>query len=117
VTSDLDALRSALSAENLPACAALTPFEVVTADFTEGIIRLTFAPQPAFGNHFGDIQGGFVVAMLDTPLPPRPAPVDLGFSALHQDRFKPSWHRPESWIDENSFWAAAPPLLPPLSPP
>lgn len=68
MTSDLDALRSALAPENLPVCAALTPFEVVAANAAEGFVRVEFAPQPAFGNHFGDIQGGFIVAMLDAPL-------------------------------------------------
>jgi uncharacterized protein (TIGR00369 family) len=68
MASDLDALRSALAPENLPTCTLLTPFEVVDADASEGFVRVEFAPQPAFGNHFGDIQGGFVVAMLDAPL-------------------------------------------------
>jgi uncharacterized protein (TIGR00369 family) len=68
VASDLDALRSALAPANMPVCAALTPFEVIAVDATEGLVRIDFAPQPAFGNHFGDIQGGFVVAMLDVPL-------------------------------------------------
>ncbi len=68
MTSDLDALRSVLAPENLPACAALTPFEVVAAHSADGLVRVEFAPQPAFGNHFGDIQGGFIVAMLDLPL-------------------------------------------------
>jgi uncharacterized protein (TIGR00369 family) len=68
VATDLDALRWVLAPENQPACAALTPFEVVAADAVQGLVRLEFAPQPAFGNHFGDVQGGFIVAMLDAPL-------------------------------------------------
>jgi uncharacterized protein (TIGR00369 family) len=66
--SALDALRSALTPENLPVCAALTPFEVTAADAADGFVRVEFGPQPAFGNHFGNIQGGFLVAMLDLPL-------------------------------------------------
>jgi uncharacterized protein (TIGR00369 family) len=66
--SDLDALLAAIAAHPLPVCAELTPFEVVAADEAAGTVRLEFATQPAFGNHFGDIQGGFVVAMLDVPL-------------------------------------------------
>jgi len=31
-------------------------------------LRAHIASQPAFGNHFGNGQGGFVVAMLDVPL-------------------------------------------------
>jgi uncharacterized protein (TIGR00369 family) len=68
VPSDLDALRSALAPERLPVCAALTPFELVAAHAADGFVRVEFAAQPAFGNHFGHIQGGFVVAMLDAPL-------------------------------------------------
>lgn len=68
MASDLDALSSALTPANLPACFALAPFEVLSADAAEGLVRLEFAPQPAFGNHFGAIQGGFIVAMLDAPL-------------------------------------------------
>jgi uncharacterized protein (TIGR00369 family) len=64
----LDALREALTPENMPVCAELTPFEVVAADADDGFVRLEFDPQPAFGNHFGNIQGGFIVAMLDAPL-------------------------------------------------
>jgi uncharacterized protein (TIGR00369 family) len=48
-----------------PVCAALTPFTLVDADFERGFVRLEFAAQPAFRNHFGNIQGGFAVAMLD----------------------------------------------------
>ena len=47
-----------------PVCAALTPFEVLDADGERGWVRLRFAPQPAFTNHFGAVQGGFLVAML-----------------------------------------------------
>lgn len=61
-------VRDELAAQPLPPCAALTPFELLEADRAAGRVRLRFAPQPAFGNHFGDVQGGFVVAMLDAPL-------------------------------------------------
>jgi uncharacterized protein (TIGR00369 family) len=68
VPTDLEALVASVAAHPLPVCAELTPFELVGADRAAGRVRLEFAPQPAFGNHFGDIQGGFVVAMLDAPL-------------------------------------------------
>lgn len=58
-------LRDLLAAQSAPACAALTPFDVVDADFATGSVRISFAPQPAFSNHFGNIQGGFAVAMID----------------------------------------------------
>lgn len=68
MATDLEKLRSALTPESLPVCAALTPFEVIAADAADGLVRVEFEPQPAFGNHFGNIQGGFIVAMLDVPL-------------------------------------------------
>lgn len=58
-------LQSALDAQPKPDCAALTPFVVEDADFEVGKVVLRFAPQPAFKNHFGNVQGGFAVAMVD----------------------------------------------------
>jgi uncharacterized protein (TIGR00369 family) len=58
-------LRTLLDGQPKPVCAALTPFTVVEADLDAGFVRLEFEPQPAFRNHFGNIQGGFAVAMLD----------------------------------------------------
>ncbi len=58
-------LKTLLAAQPPPECAKLTPFEVIDADFELGSVRLVFAEQPAFGNHFGNIQGGFGVAMID----------------------------------------------------
>jgi uncharacterized protein (TIGR00369 family) len=60
-----DELRVLLEGQSRPVCAALTPFTVVEARLDDGFIKLEFAPQPAFRNHFGNIQGGFAVAMLD----------------------------------------------------
>ena len=54
-----------LDSQPKPACAALTPFVVTDADLDQGFAQLTFAAQPAFRNHFGNIQGGFAMAMLD----------------------------------------------------
>ena len=51
-----------------PVCADLTPFEVMEADGSSGTVRLQFEPQPLFSNHFGNIQGGFCVAMIDVVL-------------------------------------------------
>jgi uncharacterized protein (TIGR00369 family) len=58
-------LQSALNSQPAPDCAALTPFTVEEADFDVGRVVLRFAPQPAFKNHFGNVQGGFAVAMVD----------------------------------------------------
>lgn len=54
-----------LDAQPKPDCAALTPFTVDDASFDDGRVVLRFAPQPAFRNHFGNVQGGFAVAMID----------------------------------------------------
>ena len=66
--SDAAELTALLSAQEAPVCAALTPFTVEAADFARGTVRLQFAEQPAFRNHFGNIQGGFSVAMVDVLL-------------------------------------------------
>jgi len=58
-------LQAILEAQPKPDCAALTPFVVEDADFEAGRVVLVFAPQPAFRNHFGNVQGGFAVAMID----------------------------------------------------
>jgi uncharacterized protein (TIGR00369 family) len=58
-------LQAILDAQPKPDCAALTPFVVQDADFEAGRVVLLFAPQPAFKNHFGNVQGGFAVAMVD----------------------------------------------------
>lgn len=58
-------LQRQLDAQPKPVCAALTPFSVEEADFESGRVTLKFEPQPVFKNHFGNVQGGFAVAMID----------------------------------------------------
>jgi uncharacterized protein (TIGR00369 family) len=58
-------LQQLLSSQPQPECAKLTPCTVEEADLDAGRVRLRFAPQPAFSNHFGNVQGGFAVAMID----------------------------------------------------
>ena len=58
-------LQSTLDAQPKPDCAALTPFAVQDYNPTTGRVVLVFEPQPAFKNHFGNVQGGFAVAMID----------------------------------------------------
>jgi len=65
MSDDVDELRRLIDAQPKPVCAALTPFTIVGARFDIGFVKLEFAGQPAFRNHFGNIQGGFAVAMLD----------------------------------------------------
>jgi uncharacterized protein (TIGR00369 family) len=60
-----DEIRSLLASQTQPVCAQLTPFHVLEADAETGLVKVEFAPQPAFENHFGNIQGGFAVSMID----------------------------------------------------
>ena len=65
MSTAVEKLQRALESQPRPDCAALTPFVVEEADFDAGRVVLRFAPQPAFKNHFGNVQGGFAVAMID----------------------------------------------------
>lgn len=58
-------LQALLDGQPKPDCAALTPFSVQDANFENGWVALLFEPQPAFKNHFGNVQGGFAVSMID----------------------------------------------------
>lgn len=63
--SDASELAALLATQPKPVCAELTPFEIVGADFDAGFVALRFAEQAAFSNHWGHIQGGFGVALID----------------------------------------------------
>jgi uncharacterized protein (TIGR00369 family) len=65
MSTTVQELQRALDGQPKPDCAALTPFTVEEVDFDLGRVVLLFAPQPAFKNHFGNVQGGFAVAMVD----------------------------------------------------
>jgi uncharacterized protein (TIGR00369 family) len=65
---DVERLQALLASTPKPECVALTPFSILHADSESGLVKVEFAPQPAFGNVFGHIQGGFSVAMLDLPI-------------------------------------------------
>ena len=65
MSSAVQELQSALDSQPKLECAALMPFVVEEADFDLGRVVLLFAPQPAFKNYFGNVQGGFAVAMVD----------------------------------------------------
>lgn len=65
MNDDASKLSALLAAQPKPVCADLTPFEVADADFAAGFVALRFAEQPAFSNHWGNLQGGFGVALID----------------------------------------------------
>jgi uncharacterized protein (TIGR00369 family) len=61
-------IRALLDSQPKPVCAALTPFEIMQIEAETGYVKIAFAPQPAFENHFGNIQGSFAVSMLDVAI-------------------------------------------------
>lgn len=63
--NDAETLAATLAAQAPPPCAALMPHEIVDADLERGYVKLRFAEQRAFENHFGNINGGFAVALID----------------------------------------------------
>jgi uncharacterized protein (TIGR00369 family) len=63
--SDAAELQRLLDSQPKPECAELTPFLIEEASFDLGRVVMLFATQPTFKNHFGNIQGGFAVAMID----------------------------------------------------
>jgi uncharacterized protein (TIGR00369 family) len=66
--TDLEKLRALVGSAPKPACAALIPFAIVEVASEPGLVKVEFEPQPAFGNVFGHVQGGFAVAMIDLPI-------------------------------------------------
>ena len=49
----------------MPPTSALLGMAVLAIDSAAGWVRLSFEPKPEFCNPAGNVQGGFVVAMLD----------------------------------------------------
>lgn len=49
----------------MPPTAALLGTTVVAVDSAAGTVRLRFEPKPEFAKPMGNVQGGFIVAMLD----------------------------------------------------
>jgi uncharacterized protein (TIGR00369 family) len=64
----LDTLLQGLNSTPMPVCAQLTPFQVTGYDANTCTVRFLFSEQPLFSNHFGNVQGGFAVAMIDVVL-------------------------------------------------
>ena len=53
-----------------PPCAQTLGWELIAADESRGIVRIAFEGSAAFCNPAGNIQGGFLAAMLDDTLGP-----------------------------------------------
>lgn len=54
----------------MPPCAAMLGWTLIDADPATGTIRVAFDGRPEFCNPGGNIQGGFLAAMLDDTLGP-----------------------------------------------
>ncbi len=63
--NDAAALTAVLAEQVLPHCSALMEKEIVEADLERSYVKLRFAEQRAFENHFGNIAGGFAVELID----------------------------------------------------
>jgi uncharacterized protein (TIGR00369 family) len=57
-----------LNALPRPVCAELTPFTALEATRDPASVVVRFDEQPAFRNHFDNVQGGFAVALIDVAL-------------------------------------------------
>ena len=49
----------------VPPTSVLLGTRILAVDTARGWVRMSFAPRPEFGNPMGNVQGGFLVAMLD----------------------------------------------------
>jgi uncharacterized protein (TIGR00369 family) len=67
-----------------PPAAVLLGFELLEVEPERGRIRVQFAAKPEFTNPIGDIQGGFLAAMLDDTLGPALV------ATLPRDQFAPT---------------------------
>lgn len=65
---DVSDLVGHLNALPKPPCAELMPFVVTGARRDAAGVEVVFRAQPAFRNHFGHVQGGLAVAMVDVLL-------------------------------------------------
>jgi uncharacterized protein (TIGR00369 family) len=54
----------------VPPCAALLGLDILEADREQGAVKIAFLARPEFCNAAGNVQGGFLTAMLDDCLGP-----------------------------------------------
>jgi uncharacterized protein (TIGR00369 family) len=66
--TEIEMLKTLLSSTPKPKCADLIPFKIIEGDKERGYVKVEFEEQPAFGNLFGYIQGGFLSAMMEVPV-------------------------------------------------
>ena len=66
--TEIETLKTLLLSAPKPKCADLIPFKIIQCDKERGYVKVEFEEQPAFGNLFGYIQGGFLSAMMEVPV-------------------------------------------------
>lgn len=54
----------------IPPCATLLGLDIIEACPGEGVVKIVFTAQPSFCNAAGNVQGGFLSAMLDDCMGP-----------------------------------------------
>ncbi|MFZ5667092.1 MAG: PaaI family thioesterase [Pseudomonadota bacterium] len=54
----------------IPPCATLLGLDIIEACRGEGVVKIAFTAQPSFCNAAGNVQGGFLSAMLDDCMGP-----------------------------------------------
>ncbi|MEI6419819.1 MAG: PaaI family thioesterase [Sphingomonadales bacterium] len=67
---DLSKARAIFSRFATPACAATLGWELQDADFDAGTVEIGFIAKADFCNPSGNVQGGFLAAMLDDTMGP-----------------------------------------------
>lgn len=67
---DLVEAREIFARFETPPCAATLGWDLLDADFAAGTVEIGFEAKPEFCNPGGNIQGGFLAAMLDDTMGP-----------------------------------------------
>lgn len=67
---DLSEARALFSRFPIPPCAATLGWELLDADFAAGTVAIGFTAKAEFCNPAGNVQGGFLAAMLDDTMGP-----------------------------------------------
>jgi uncharacterized protein (TIGR00369 family) len=67
---DLAEARTIFSRFPTPPCAATLGWELLDAEFDAGTVEIGFIARPDFCNPGGNVQGGFLAAMLDDTMGP-----------------------------------------------
>jgi uncharacterized protein (TIGR00369 family) len=67
---DIMSISTALDRFPTPPCATLLGLDILEADGPDGTVKIAFTARPEFCNAAGNVQGGFLTAMLDDCMGP-----------------------------------------------